>query len=217
MQSDYFQALEGMCAQPGAAFDEILFFDDVEGGHCGGGANGTLFVGVVAHGRVARDVEVGPGEHRGHGKHPAAESLAQTEHVRDDVEVFVGEEVSRAPEAQGDFVENQERAVAVTNFADPGPVLFWGQYYVGAAQRLCDEGGHIAFVFHYVFDVVGARDGIAAQFGVARRRDVAGAGHQRSQAFSEEGFAAHADGVHGGPVETIPPTDGFEAAGRQPG
>lgn len=215
------EAASGVVAEGGGIGDEAFVVEDVEDGIGGGAGHGVLFVGVVAEGGVAGDVEVFPREEGGEGEDGAAEALPEDEHVGDDVVMLAGEEPAGAPEADGDLVEDEEGAMAVAGGADPAPVVR-GRDEGGAADGLTDDGGDVAFLFEDVFDVVGALEGAGGAtaegalegFG---RGDVFATGEEGADALAEDGLAADGDRVEGGAVEGVPHGDELEAAGGDAG
>ncbi len=216
------QAFDEIGAEFTGPGGEVLLLDDLERGEGGGAGDGVFFVSVVSEGAVGEGViEVLAGEESSEGEDRASESLANHEHVGDDVVVFAGEHTARAPQADRDFVEDQEGAVPVAGGPNPLPVVEgWDER--SATHRLRDHGGDVAFAFEHVVDVVRAGEG--ARFATPERamagvwgRDVFTARQEGADIAAENGFTADGDAIEGGAVKGLPHRDGLEAAGGGPG
>ncbi len=136
--------------------------------------------------------------------------------------MVAGEHRTGLAEARRDLVEDQQRAGAIAGGADLLPEARRRDVGHGA-HRLGDEGGEVAVAAKHVFDH--ARAGIARLLRVpatvwaveaAERRDVLGAGHQRSvRAAAEQGFAADAGCAKASAVEGVPERQCLEAPSRR--
>ena len=189
--------------------EQLFLFDHLERGERGGAADRALFVRVVAERAIAGDVEVAPGDQRGHRKDRAAQALAEDDHVGNDAVVLEREHRAGAAEADRNLVEDQQRAVAVAGVADDPVIVGRRDLDVGAADRLDDHRADILFLAEHVIEILGAaqvarsRAPEAAAAGIARRH-VLGAGHQRPHVLAEHRFAADRDRVERRAVERVP-------------
>ncbi len=212
--------LERAGAERPRAFEQALVRDHFEGRQRGGATDRALFVRVVAERAVGGDVEVAARDERGHREHGAAQPFAEHDHVRHDAVVLEREHAARAPETDRNFVEYQQRAVAIAGIADDAVVLRRRNLDVRAADGLDDHGADVFLLGQHVvevfgaFRVAGAAAAEAARARIARRR-VLGAGQQRAHVLAEHGFAADRDGVERGAVEAVPQRQRLVAAGRE--
>ena len=143
---DLAHALERARAELARALEQSLVLDHLERGERRGAADRALFVRVMAERAVGGDVEVAARDQRGHGEHRATQALTEHDHVRHDAVVLEREHAARAPEADRDFVEDQERAVAVAGVADDAVVLGRRNLHVGAADGFDDHRADVLFL-----------------------------------------------------------------------
>ena len=203
--------------------------EDVQGRQAGAGQERVLLVGVVADREVPGHVQVLPRDHGRQREDAAAERLPQDHDVGDGVEVLEREEASRLAEPVRYLVEDEERAVGVAGGPHLGPEP-WRRHVGVRADRLGDDGGHVAFLLQHVPDEVGARQpahveqrppvalGVAVGAPVARRRgDVLGAGQEWPvPARAVLLLPADARRAEAGAVIGVPERDRLEAAGGNP-
>ncbi len=94
-------------AQLARALEQVFVLDRLEGRQRRGAADRALLVRVVAERAIGGDIEVAPRDQRGHRKDGATQTLAEDDHVGDDVVVLEREHAARAPETDRHFVQDQ--------------------------------------------------------------------------------------------------------------
>ena len=173
---------------------------------------------IVPERPVGGDIELRPGDQGGHGHDPAAEALAEDQHVRDAAHLLADEHGAGAAEAARHLIEDQQGSVAVAARPHLGPEAGRRRLDRGPAHGLGDHRSDVALHFEDVVDVVGqALVGAAVGAEEAprqpRRRDMLGAGEQRPDILAEQRLAADRDGVQVRAVEGIPHRDRLVPAG----
>lgn len=176
---------------------------------------------IVAEGAIRRHVESIARDQGSQRHHAATQSLTQHQHVRNDPIVFAREHLPSPPQAGGDLVQNEQRAVFVTRGPHPPPVVR-RRYERRGAHGLADDRGDVTFLFEDVLDVVGALEpAFAAAIPRAmpgiRRRHMLAARQQRAEARAEERLTPDGTGLDRGAVEGVPHRDGLVPAGRHAG
>ena len=211
------QLRQRVVAKPGGMFHQLFVADHVQRRQAGGAADGILLVRVVAERGMRGHIERFTRQQGRDRKYATAQPLAQHQHVRHDVVMLAREHAPGATEADGNLVEDQQRAVLVAGGPDAFPIIRRRDER-RAAHRLADDGGHVALLFQDIVNVVGTGEvaGGATFEGTAQRlgrRDMFATRQQRPDALAEHGFTAHRDRIQRGAVEGIPHRNKFEPAG----
>ena len=133
-----------------------------------------------------------------------------------------GEHASGPPKADRYFVQDQQRAVAVTGGAHYAVIIGWRNLHVGAADGLDDDGPDVLFLAEHVVEILGAPQiaGRAAAKAATARiagRRMLGSGQERPDAFAKDGLPSDRDRVEGCAVKRIPQRERLVAAGGQAG
>src|SRR5882762_10018308 len=90
-------------------------------------------------------------------KDSTAQTFAEHNDIGCHAEVFERKEPSGASEANGNFVQDQQRAMFVAGCAYAFPVISGG-YDRYVAHCLANYRGHIPLAFHHILGIVGASE-----------------------------------------------------------
>lgn len=210
---------EGVSAECGGIFTEVLFFDVVYFRQGGCGAERVLFVCVMTDGVLGACIVFVVCDNSRQWKEASAKGLSEDEDVRCK-EVFGGEHPAGSAEAFDYLVEDQECSVFVAECLQLTPVLPAGDFRRGR-YGFSDYRGDAAFALEDQFDlpetfgvdVAGILE-VPWVSVVVREVDVAGAGNHGSEALGEVAFAAHGGSGKTRTVEGAPVRDGSEIAGN---
>ncbi len=188
------QPAKGVLAQGAGVFKQTLALDHSDRRQPRRAGDGIFLVRVMAQGLAGHNVQIRAGDQRGQRKNPAAQRLADHQHVGDDSVMLAGEHLAGAAEAVRNLVEDQQRAVFVACGAHLLPIV-QRRNERRAAHGLADDGGDIALLRQHILDVIGAKEvarraAFERAMPIVRRRHVLAAGQQRAGAAAEDGLAA---------------------------
>src|SRR3569623_3822609 len=118
-----------------------------QGNGNGDGARGPAVGGVKAELSFDGGRYFGRGEHGAQAAVAAGDGLGQAQHIGFEIEVPAGEELSGPAESRGDFVGDEESAVAGAELTPAADELVIGDEGAQIADdRLHDEGGNVALL-----------------------------------------------------------------------
>ena len=204
---DGLEGVHDVLAHGGGVFDELVVFDDVQGGEGGGHRHVVLAVGVGVDNAAFHGVE--DRLHDGFARNDGADGdvttrqrLGDAEDVGlDAVKVLEGEPFAGATEAALDFVEDEDGAVGFAE-ALRGAKEFFGDHFAGFALDRFDDEACNVLVGEGLFEGGDVVEGHLDR-----------AGGELAEAFLEEVGAVDGESTAGETVEGVVAVDDFLALG----
>src|SRR5882762_3792740 len=115
------QVVESFEADLRGAVHQFFLLDDLQRCQPGGAGHRILLVRVMAERSLGSNVQMLSGNDSSERENPSAQSFTEHDDVRHDLEMFEREKFASAAQGDGDFVENEERAMFIAGGANAFP------------------------------------------------------------------------------------------------
>ena len=119
------QPLHETGSQERCSLRQLFRLNHFESGKRRGTRYRILLMREVSERAIVADIEILPGEQGCDWECASTEALAQNEHIGNNTVLFASKHGSGAAKPVWDFVQNEQRAMPVTCFANGAPVLRW--------------------------------------------------------------------------------------------